>query len=346
MTSPIRAARRFAHHWQHLHTTQKYSAVAFVVTLGTLTQIFYSWSQPLHYTQVLGATTSSDSTNLNIIPDGLSPGDLSDNTDTPATSPADPNCTNSGGTWRQFSNGCADFCGTKTPDGRPNPDIACTQALTDSCDCGAGACWDSTTCVGNSTTLPNPNCTYDNTNQIVCPSLSQPICQPDTQATGSGTDECGCQLPPTCQPISSATPNQITCSPPNVCDPQGYWCGQDSILTPIPCSTTTVTNCSDGTHDDQCNADHTKRCVEGTLFTDNSCNLTTSTDNPPPTTTNTTCYPADINTDGTVNITDLATLISHFFSSDPSTDLNHDGIVDLTDYSLLVSAWGQTSSCN
>ncbi len=43
-------------------------------------------------------------------------------------------CAAAGGTWREFSDGCADLC---------NRGSACTQAFTTSCDCPNG-CWDAT----------------------------------------------------------------------------------------------------------------------------------------------------------------------------------------------------------
>jgi PKD repeat protein len=46
-------------------------------------------------------------------------------------------CIDSGGTWREFADGCVDYCGAG--------DI-CTQALTMGCDCGADACWDGYAC--------------------------------------------------------------------------------------------------------------------------------------------------------------------------------------------------------
>ncbi|MBN2368463.1 hypothetical protein JXC34_05585, partial [Candidatus Woesearchaeota archaeon] len=46
-------------------------------------------------------------------------------------------CSQAGGTWATFSNGCADFCGDFD---------ACTAALTDSCDCGP-KCWNGTNCI-------------------------------------------------------------------------------------------------------------------------------------------------------------------------------------------------------
>lgn len=47
-------------------------------------------------------------------------------------------CTSSGGTWKVFTNLCADNCGTSATS-------MCGQALTDSCDCAA-KCWDGTIC--------------------------------------------------------------------------------------------------------------------------------------------------------------------------------------------------------
>lgn len=42
------------------------------------------------------------------------------------------------GAWRYMPNGCADHCGV-------DPDAACFDALTLSCDCGPDHCWDQET---------------------------------------------------------------------------------------------------------------------------------------------------------------------------------------------------------
>ena len=51
-------------------------------------------------------------------------------------------CENSKGVWRQFGNGCADFCHDKF-----DRFAMCTQALVFSCECGKNRCWDGESCV-------------------------------------------------------------------------------------------------------------------------------------------------------------------------------------------------------
>lgn len=41
-------------------------------------------------------------------------------------------CVDQGGEFVEFSNSCADKC---------DADAVCTDAITDSCDCGEGLCW-------------------------------------------------------------------------------------------------------------------------------------------------------------------------------------------------------------
>ena len=52
-----------------------------------------------------------------------------------------------------------------------------------------------------------------------------------------------------------------------------------------------------------------------------------------------TCAPADLNCDGSVNAQDLATLLSQW-GGPGSADLNHDGIVGPQDLAVLLGAWG------
>lgn len=62
-------------------------------------------------------------------------------------------CVASGGTWREFSNGCADSCAAQN-----DTSTYCTQAFTYGCDCGAAQCWDDETsdCTNNSEKIINP----------------------------------------------------------------------------------------------------------------------------------------------------------------------------------------------
>lgn len=61
-------------------------------------------------------------------------------------------CATSGGTWREFSNGCVDSCSAQADN------AVCTQAFTFGCDCGVEQCWDdeTTTCTNNSQEITNP----------------------------------------------------------------------------------------------------------------------------------------------------------------------------------------------
>jgi hypothetical protein len=47
-------------------------------------------------------------------------------------------CLDEGGEFVEFSDGCAALCGT-------DADSICTQAITESCDCGEGFCWNADT---------------------------------------------------------------------------------------------------------------------------------------------------------------------------------------------------------
>lgn len=55
-------------------------------------------------------------------------------------------CVNASGTWKQFNNGCVDSCAYAL-----DPQMNCTQAITNGCDCGGSRCWDSANrvCVNN-----------------------------------------------------------------------------------------------------------------------------------------------------------------------------------------------------
>jgi hypothetical protein len=50
--------------------------------------------------------------------------------------------------------------------------------------------------------------------------------------------------------------------------------------------------------------------------------------------------PADLNNDGTVNITDLSILLSNYNSSNATADINKDGTVNILDLSILLSNYG------
>lgn len=50
-------------------------------------------------------------------------------------------CEKDNGVWREFGNGCTDGCAAKV-----DKYTICTMALTYSCDCGKGRCWEAGTC--------------------------------------------------------------------------------------------------------------------------------------------------------------------------------------------------------
>lgn len=58
-----------------------------------------------------------------------------------------------------------------------------------------------------------------------------------------------------------------------------------------------------------------------------------------------TCYKADIDEDGIVDLADRLVLLADFFTGAVRSDLNMDGIVDVTDYSLFVKDLGKVSVC-
>lgn len=74
---------------------------------------------------------------------------------TPGSCPKDctegDRCMETGGTWREFNNSCADDCsllvGTK---------VYCKQATTTGCDCGPDSCWDGVSCIPNPNVYPTP----------------------------------------------------------------------------------------------------------------------------------------------------------------------------------------------
>ena len=50
--------------------------------------------------------------------------------------------------------------------------------------------------------------------------------------------------------------------------------------------------------------------------------------------------PADTNSDGTVNVTDILAVVGAWGESGGPADINGDGIVDVTDLLTVVNAWG------
>ncbi len=53
-------------------------------------------------------------------------------------------CEAAGGTYKEFSNGCADSCNLARSD-----DIGCIQSFSYGCDCGNEMCWNGTSCEAN-----------------------------------------------------------------------------------------------------------------------------------------------------------------------------------------------------
>lgn len=72
--------------------------------------------------------------------DDSSAGDDGDTASGPDSDTVDEEqaCLDEGGEFVEFSDGCADFCDT-------DADSICTQAITESCDCGDGFCWNADT---------------------------------------------------------------------------------------------------------------------------------------------------------------------------------------------------------
>ena len=90
-------------------------------------------------------------------------------TPTPTPTP-DPKltCAQTGGTWREFPDSCADTC----PSNQPR---VCLTVITSSCDCGSKACWSGTACIPNppySSPTPTPTPVANSVPEIVTSSLS------------------------------------------------------------------------------------------------------------------------------------------------------------------------------
>lgn len=76
-------------------------------------------------------------------------------------------------------------------------------------------------------------------------------------------------------------------------------------------------------------------------FAAGSNTITVTTENTP-TVFTPTCNDADVNDDGTVNITDIFLVIQNFGSSNPQYDVDRNGIVNITDLVIIQSFFGQT----
>jgi len=286
----------------------------------------------------------------------------------PTLTPDQQACSDVGGTWEIFNNGCVDSCYLVL-----NPGAMCTQAMTAGCNCGASQCWDGDTCVDN----PIPTATPE----------PSPTLTPDQQScsdaggtwqffSNSCVDGCTLVLNPGATCLQAITPG-CNCGASQCWD--GDTCVDNPIATPTPTATPepspTLTpdqqSCSDagGTWQFFNNS-----CVDSCTLVLNpgamclqaitpGCNCgasqcwdgDTCVDNPIPTADPTTppcafILTADFNNTGTVDEDDYNILISTLFGfrtdialvdiSGP--DGNPDGFADLWDYAELVNQWGQT----
>jgi hypothetical protein len=94
-------------------------------------------------------------------------------------------CENSGGTWKEFNNGCADTCDyVRSPES-----ISCIQAITSSCDCGPDMCWNGQECENNDPEAVDPEQPIDKTN---CGGTQDPdaCCVNLGYDAWNGEDEC------------------------------------------------------------------------------------------------------------------------------------------------------------
>jgi hypothetical protein len=55
---------------------------------------------------------------------------------------------------------------------------------------------------------------------------------------------------------------------------------------------------------------------------------------------NGTTKPGDLNSDGSVNISDLSILLSNWNTASATADINQDGTVNILDLSILLSNYG------
>jgi hypothetical protein len=85
------------------------------------------------------------------------------------------------------------------------------------------------------------------------------------------------------------------------------------------------TNLADGT-----SFNYTLVALDGAGNTSSAATVTASTK---------AATPGDITSDGKVNISDLAVLLSHWQTNDAGSDLNNDGNVDIFDFSILLFNW-------
>lgn len=97
-------------------------------------------------------------------------------------------CKNSGGTWKEFPNSCADNCWSLVSE------QACLDVLTDSCDCGATKCWNGTTCANNPGTTPPPSGTPTPTPTITPSPTPTPTVPPVQGCNETCTSNRDCEV--------------------------------------------------------------------------------------------------------------------------------------------------------
>ncbi len=109
-------------------------------------------------------------------------------------------CAQSGGTWKEFPNSCADICG--------NP-LACLDVLTMGCDCGATQCWNGTTCTGNPGSTPTPTPTITPT---PTPTATPPVVQGCNELCANNAQ---CKVNMLCYPINGEHRCRLATNPTN-----------------------------------------------------------------------------------------------------------------------------------
>ncbi len=106
-------------------------------------------------------------------------------------------CVKKGGTWTTFNNGCADSCAYERQD--PEDPLMCTQAITDSCDCGQDKCWNGKFCENNERQIkPSPTQIRENVQERKAIQVQHVIQAKNRleyriqQANGTCPDNCVC----------------------------------------------------------------------------------------------------------------------------------------------------------
>ncbi|MBP7842713.1 hypothetical protein KA017_01780 [Candidatus Woesebacteria bacterium] len=101
-------------------------------------------------------------------------------------------CTQSGGTWKEFPNNCADRCGDQ---------FACLDVLTMGCDCGTTKCWDGATCAGNPSGTPTPT-----------PTATPPVVQGCNELCANNAQ---CKVNMLCYPTNGENRCRLATNPTN-----------------------------------------------------------------------------------------------------------------------------------